>query len=676
MSPNKWCVEEFNTSRNTQQSHLNLVNAIKDVRDLSKVTLLLSIFGLIATFLYIRQPLGHPLSESISSGLLVMAVMSIAWHIWNAYIKKQRYSQGILLLILIAVPATLVIQGIISYKEFFQATAFPGRKKLELEFLLYSVFLASTIGAAYWARDVFILGQTSNPKFLEFSKKVGLLGFLEGAVNKASNGSRVRDKVIELIDSELDTIDILLINGYDDLVKNRKIIEALKRAKANNVMVRILLSDPLSEFAEERAQNLYSGDYGRQKASLLYVWQFLQTKRALKQAGLSFRMYCSRPLFRMYLGESKAKGEKFVISQSYLLNCHGFQTPAYHHVSNQENTQSETFVTLATEAFTFIWDRSFAYYPIAQGGIEPSLVAYMFKMYKGQTNSPNASTLEDQRQYLKSVVREKIRAVKNAERAFQTRHSVESPEGWVQLKKENDSVIVFVHGFISSSTKCWSSTNGTFWPKLIASNFPSLNVFHADFFTSANSGPYGLTAATTDLFSLLKRQDGPSVSKSVLEHKNIIFVGHSTGGLLIKKMLVENQSISQNAKQIGVALVASPSNGSKLASWLPIRFLTKLIRNNLATSLQLNSPELVNLHESFESLKNREKETISGIDMFESKRLVSFPFFHYVVSPTASPSYFKKIVIPNVNHFEIAKPSSEKDSANQHLSDLIKLILK
>lgn len=61
--------------------------------------------------------------------------------------------------------------------------------------------------------------------------------------------------------------------------------------------------------------------------------------------------------------------------------------------------------------------------------------------------------------------------------------------------------------------------------------------------------------------------------------KKIIFIGHSTGGIVARYILESRVDLFKD-KKIGLALYASPSLGSKMAN--AIRWISKLTNHKLA----------------------------------------------------------------------------------------------
>ena len=107
---------------------------------------------------------------------------------------------------------------------------------------------------------------------------------------------------------------------------------------------------------------------------------------------------------------------------------------------------------------------------------------------------------------------------------------------WVR-NPGNSLCIVFVHGFLSDGDSCWRNQIGAYWPELLTQepSLQSLGVYVFTYQTSLFSGSYRLS----DVVDALKehmRLDG------VIACREIVFVCHSLGGIVVRKFLIERAS--------------------------------------------------------------------------------------------------------------------------------------
>lgn len=224
---------------------------------------------------------------------------------------------------------------------------------------------------------------------------------------------------------------------------------------------------------------------------------------------------------------------------------------------------------------------------------------------------------------------------------------------WIRKPKSKTSV-VFVHGILSSGEAGWRHENGSYWPELLKNDqeLEPLGVYVFTYQTGIFSGNYRLS----DIVDALKehmRLDG------VLESKQIVFVCHSMGGIVVRKFLVERATELIGAKiEIGLYLVASPSLGSSYANWLSP--LAKFLKHAQADVLRFERSNawLNDLDKEFQNLKEAGKLKIKGKELIEDKFILLKKFWHkQVVEPFAGFRYFgEPYKVPLSDHFSIAKP--------------------
>ncbi|MEZ7188535.1 ATP-binding protein [Pseudoalteromonas sp. DY56-GL22] len=241
-------------------------------------------------------------------------------------------------------------------------------------------------------------------------------------------------------------------------------------------------------------------------------------------------------------------------------------------------------------------------------------------------------------------------------------------KGWYEVNK-SDTVIVFIHGLFSDSSKCWTSKCNVFWPDLILKEKRIFkpSIFLAEFYTEAGSNDYGISECAKEVHSQLVRTDekgnSPPISK-----ENIIFVTHSTGGIVARYILDSYRSTFRN-KKVGLCLYASPSYGSKIP--FLARLLSKLTNNQLAQELNWESDILKDIDDRFNTLLAEKSVNITGIEAFENRAPFRIPFINYrVVNKESAARYFnKRKLIPNSDHSSIVKPKSACCASHEFLID-------
>lgn len=235
--------------------------------------------------------------------------------------------------------------------------------------------------------------------------------------------------------------------------------------------------------------------------------------------------------------------------------------------------------------------------------------------------------------------------------------------GWL-TKYESDTVIVFVHGIFSDSRSAWSAGNSDdspYWPQLVSEDevFRKPGIYMGGFYTSPNSSFFDIQEASSQLYNQLV-----TGSKRVIDKRKIVFVTHSTGGIVVRQLLV-NHPDQFLGKKVGLVLIASPSLGSKTASRL--RALANWFKNKMARQLQWNSEYLVQLDEAFKMLINEQKiPGLIGIEAIENHSIV--PGGEPLVDGVSGARYFGKLtILGGKDHFEAVKPTHVEDEPHKFL---------
>ncbi len=154
--------------------------------------------------------------------------------------------------------------------------------------------------------------------------------------------------------------------------------------------------------------------------------------------------------------------------------------------------------------------------------------------------------------------------------------------------------VVFVHGLTGDKFTTWSFNGTTSWLNWLAEDFTSINVYAAAyesaFFASALTGQgASLEDRATTLLDGVIARSSPG--------KKIVFITHSLGGLIVKKLL-RVCADSANAKYqnlltnvAGVVFIATPHQGAKLAKTLSavLRAVTSKSVDELKSGAELTA---------------------------------------------------------------------------------------
>ncbi len=119
-------------------------------------------------------------------------------------------------------------------------------------------------------------------------------------------------------------------------------------------------------------------------------------------------------------------------------------------------------------------------------------------------------------------------------------------------------VIVFVHG-IHGSRDTWRASNGAYWPQLIQTDphFQQSDVVVAEYPTPSMRGALSTTKLAQILYDRLQAQH-------VWDHREVVFIAHSLGGILIEEMLLNHPADAAHVRFI--VSYSTPHEGSFVAS--------------------------------------------------------------------------------------------------------------
>lgn len=242
-------------------------------------------------------------------------------------------------------------------------------------------------------------------------------------------------------------------------------------------------------------------------------------------------------------------------------------------------------------------------------------------------------------------------------------------EGWLK-RTEGDVVVIFVHGLRDDILTCWTNDNGTFWPKLLVDDplLPILGVYLFGYRADTWNRFFSVTDAAERLHSELER-DG------VFEKKALVFVAHSLGGLVVRKLITSRQ-VRLNSKKLGLFLVASPARGADYLGFF--RKLTNDVGNPQIKALKPveHNRWLEDLDHDFFGLEKRGDLWMRGIELVEDEAFIPFVRENWfqgvlkflcpkrVVSDFEGQRNFESYKVQFSDHSSIAKPASI--NAEQH----------
>jgi len=118
-------------------------------------------------------------------------------------------------------------------------------------------------------------------------------------------------------------------------------------------------------------------------------------------------------------------------------------------------------------------------------------------------------------------------------------------------------VIVFVHG-LHGNRDSWRAANGAYWPDMVRTDprFAYSDVDVAEYPTPASNGKMSSVQLAEILWNRLKQDH-------VWEHREVVFIAHSLGGILVEEMLLRHPTDAARVKFI--VSYGTPHEGSPVA---------------------------------------------------------------------------------------------------------------
>jgi hypothetical protein len=217
------------------------------------------------------------------------------------------------------------------------------------------------------------------------------------------------------------------------------------------------------------------------------------------------------------------------------------------------------------------------------------------------------------------------------------------------------TVVVFVHGVLSDNLQCWTNRRtASYWPRLVGDDpqFEDPAIFLAGYPSSVSSGRFDVLDAADQVFQSLRTADQPP---SPLEKARMLFVCHSQGGIVVRRMLCNYHERFAD-KHVGLLLCGSPSWGSFYAS--TVAPLLRAINHAQGYQLRHGAPELVALDRDFQQLIDlRRIPSLKGRCLVETRGPL-WPLVWRLVHDETASRYFVWQRIPGVSHSALVKPAS------------------
>jgi pimeloyl-ACP methyl ester carboxylesterase len=137
-------------------------------------------------------------------------------------------------------------------------------------------------------------------------------------------------------------------------------------------------------------------------------------------------------------------------------------------------------------------------------------------------------------------------------------------------------VIVFVHGMFANSDEAWRYSSQVYWPSLLLSDptFGDSDIYVAAYPTPFVGGRMNLEDVVSNLENRL------TADRVFSQHREVVFVCHSLGGLVVEKLLLKNRNYDRQVPFI--YFFGTPQTGADIAS------IGKLLGDPLFKDLSAN----------------------------------------------------------------------------------------
>lgn len=241
------------------------------------------------------------------------------------------------------------------------------------------------------------------------------------------------------------------------------------------------------------------------------------------------------------------------------------------------------------------------------------------------------------------------------------------------VDQDPDSHVIFFHGLGGHPYKTWSSSiaSNVCWPRWLAEDIEGLAVWTIGYNAAISRWRGSAMPLPDRATNLLER----ILVEPSIQTGEIILVGHSLGGLVIKQLLRTAESLAPHRANADnfirrvrrVAFLATPHTGAGLASlgnWLRI-----VIRPSTATApLVRNDPNLRDLNVWYRHW-SRERD-IAHLILTESHRIRFFGGL--IVNPdSGDPGVLEDPISVDATHITICKPKDRSCEVYKHIHGLI-----
>lgn len=229
--------------------------------------------------------------------------------------------------------------------------------------------------------------------------------------------------------------------------------------------------------------------------------------------------------------------------------------------------------------------------------------------------------------------------------------------------------VVFIHGLGGHYEKTWlsSTPNKGFWPNWLSEEIDNIAIWSVGYLNPISrwGSPKAMhfTDRAKDILHRLSQEP-------LFRDGEIIFVGHSMGGLMIKQMFHYADRSSEVQSIMGrvtkVSFLATPHRGSSSAD-LVDRLRIIALPSVATASLLKNDPNLRELNEWYRAwVRNRDIDHLILMENQPCKRLLT------VVTPdSADPGLNTEALLVDADHLSITKLPNKQSQIYQYIKSFV-----
>lgn len=224
---------------------------------------------------------------------------------------------------------------------------------------------------------------------------------------------------------------------------------------------------------------------------------------------------------------------------------------------------------------------------------------------------------------------------------------------------EGDTAFVFVHGIFSDSAGCWkdprpAASGAPSWPELVLKDdrLGRPAIYMGGYYTLLESGPSNLRDCSNLVFSALNRRE-PGRSP-VMAKKTLVFICHSTGGLVLRHLLESNHPAFRD-KIVRILFIGA----TRYSRSAHLRHLfDRRIMHDLDWAEQFQDVD-----ERFRAmLDNNRIPTARVTEAFEAEAMA-----RPSLRSGGSPRFEPPTILPGTDHFSCVRPDSLSHPAHELL---------